>query len=75
MTTAKRKSPGRPRRGKRIRETISLRLDPALVKKVDADAKRLGETRTEYIERAISDRVGQKMDDGGLSGRDDSKTR
>jgi metal-responsive CopG/Arc/MetJ family transcriptional regulator len=49
---------GRPRRGADVRPVISLRLDPALLEALDADAERRGESRTDWIEAAIRKRLG-----------------
>jgi hypothetical protein len=57
MTTKKRPAAGRPRRGKSVRATISLRLDPALLKRIDRDAKLRGESRTEWLEQAAEGRL------------------
>jgi predicted transcriptional regulator len=44
---------GRPRRGEAVRVTVSLRLDPALLERLDDAAERAERLRTECVEEAI----------------------
>jgi hypothetical protein len=61
---------GRPRRGADVRSTISLRIDPALLEALDADAERRGETRTEWLELAAKARLAESI---GTSHRDERR--
>jgi predicted transcriptional regulator len=56
---------GRPRRGADVRPTISLRIDPALLEALDADAERREESRTDWIGAAIRKRLALVKKGGG----------